>query len=78
MRKEGRGIISTHLLKHRSETFENNLRPFQIVKSANFIALQKEVKSFTKHLQCDNLHEVQFRILYFAKKLKILKQNLIA
>ena len=67
MRKKGRGIISTHLLKYESETFENNLRLCQIVKSANLIALQEEVKSFTKHLRCENLRQVHFRTLYFVK-----------
>ena len=64
--------------KGESVTFENNLRPCQIVKYKNLIALQKAVKSLTKQLRCKNLRRVHFRTLYFAKKLKILKQNLIA
>ena len=67
--KEG-GIISTHILKHQGETFENNLRLCIIVKSANLIALQKEMKSVTKDLRCKNLCQVHFRTLYIAKNLK--------
>ena len=70
LRIKERVIISTHFLKYQGTTFENNLRPCQVVKSANLIALQKEVKYFTKHLRCKNLRQVHFRTSYFAKNEK--------